>query len=79
MPRSTLSERGLAVPEQEREDKNTQDGINRLRDLIKLRSCSKTCKFRSERRLRVSAKFTMRDFSPHQLVHRESLPRNDTE
>ena len=44
------------MPGQERDDKDTQDGTNRLRDLVKLRSCPKTAKFRSERRLRVGAK-----------------------
>jgi len=39
VPRHSLSTVGLGVPGQEREDKDTQDGINRLRDLIKLRSC----------------------------------------
>jgi len=55
---SSLSKRGLGVPKKERDDKDTQDGINRLRDLVKLRSFFiETAKFRFERRLRVSAKF----------------------
>ena len=64
MPHLTPSELGLGVPEQEREDKGTQDGGNRPRNLAKLRSCSKTAKFRSERRLRVSARFTSAGFLP---------------
>ena len=38
VPRLSLSTGGLGEPMGEREDKDTQDGINRLRDLAKLRS-----------------------------------------
>ena len=38
VPCHSLSSGGLGVPMREREDKDTQDGINRLRDLAKLRS-----------------------------------------
>ena len=70
---SSLSKRGLGVPKKERDDKDTQDGINRLRDLVKLRSFFiETAKFRFERRLRVSAKILSpyRDFSPASAVPR---------
>ena len=54
------------MPMREREDKDTQGGINRLRDPVKLRSLIETAKFRLERRLRVYAKiiFALSGFLP---------------
>ena len=69
------------MPMREREDKGTQDGINRLRDLVKLRSLIETAKFPVERRLRVSAKYLIRQNGispPHQLAPAAHTRREST-
>ena len=78
---SSLSKRGLGVPKKERDDKDTQDGINRLRDLVKLRSFFiETAKFRFERRLRVSAKYLIRlnGISPPSRLAPAAHPRRES-
>ncbi len=63
------------MPKQERDDKDTQDGINRLRDLAKLRSCFLKPPSFYRNVVCVSTQKSLsphRDFSPASAVSRKA-------